>query len=340
MADLLTFDQEQAIFKAIEKDTNSAFNILKNNNLPIPKSRNRHDLINHTKTLKEMSLKIYKEKQECLKKGVPLPSSSIHNAILLAINHLEAAIANKDLIFHANDGLVRKIAKSFNNRQQHMDDMQQESYIGLLRAIDKFDYRLGLKFSTYSFLWIKQGPMRYLAENLRTIRLPCYISEWRSKMSKMSERFMSEHGRLPSKEEVIAELEITEKQLEQFEEAMRNEVCLNIETDSENSKVKKDLSMIKKVHTNLLEQYSPENIHTKLEIENIDVIMRDHLHPMEEMVIRLRYGIVPYSDKDFVDSCDGMTYLRISQKIGTCVESIRKTEKRAIKKIKERISKS
>jgi len=337
MADLLTFEQEQEIFKAIEKDTDLAFKILKDNDLPQPKSRNRHDLIDHVKLLNKMSISLYKEKQDAIKHGSQV-SATHHNFVLTAIGHLEAAVTNKDVIFHANDRLVKNITKGFNNRRQHIDDMQQESYIGLLRAIDKFDYRLGLKFSTYSFLWIKQGSMRYLAEHLRTIRLPCYISEWRSKMSKMSERFMNEHGRLPSKEEVIAELEITEKQLEQFEEAMRNEVCLAIESESADSKIKKDLSALKKVHSSLLEQYSPEHIHTKLEIENIDEIMRSHLHPMEEMVIRLRYGIVPITDRDFAESCNGLTYQRISEKVGTCVESVRKTEKRAIKKIKERIA--
>lgn len=319
MKSLLSYQEEQDLFKEIDESIKKIYEIGKEIKL-IPKNGDRSCLIEFKKELIQIKNKENKDKIDKM------------------IELVDLIILNKNKIFQANDRLVKNITLyiSRNKKTPYYEDMLQESYLGLLRAIDKFDYKKQLKFSTYAYMWIKQGSMRFLSENSRTIRLPCYLLEIKTKINKLQETYLSNHNRLATKQEIIKELGLTPKQYQILESAQKNEVCQNFEVQKNN--IKRDLSLIKKVDDSFLYQFSPQKIDEKIEIQNIkDVIKK--LHPMEAMVICLRYGIVL---DDLNEECDEHTYQRIAKiikKNGSSIEFVRKIEKKALQKIKKRLKK-
>lgn len=320
MSNVLNYQEEQLLFKEIDDYMKEIYKIGKDINI-VPENGDRSCLIEFKNKLQNMNNLEHKEK------------------INRMINLVDLIIANKNKIFLANDRLVKNITLfiSKNKKTPYYDDMLQESYLGLLRAIDKFDYTKQLKFSTYAYMWIKQGSMRFLSENSRTIRLPCYLLEIKTKINKLQENYISTYNRLATKQEIIKELGLTHKQYKVLEEAQKNEVCQNFESQKDNN-VRRDLSFIKKVENSLLYQFSPQKVDDKIEINNIKEIIKK-LHPMEAMVICLRYGI---SLDDFDETCDEYTYQRIAKiikKNGSSIEFVRKIEKKALSKIKKRLNK-
>lgn len=112
----------------------------------------------------------------------------------------------KNALIMANLRLVISIAKKHMNRGLELSDLTQDGNVGLIRAIDKFDYRRGFKFSTYATWWIKQAITRSLSDTPKTIRLPVHVIEQKSKVNRVIAKYRQDHGRDPSDDYIAKEL--------------------------------------------------------------------------------------------------------------------------------------
>ncbi len=274
----------------------------------------------HSAPLKRFSRDILRAQKKLLKIedecGISITRLKEINR-MMSIGEGKARRAKKEMI-EANLRLVISIAKKYTNRGLQFLDLIQEGNIGLMKAVDKFEYRRGFKFSTYATWWIRQAITRSIADQARTIRIPVHMIETINKLNRIQRQLLQEMGREPTPEELAEKMEIPEdkirKVLKIAKEPISTETPIGDDEDSNLGDFIEDTNVIQ----------PDESATTEGLEEDVQGVLAG-LTPREAKVLRMRFGIDMNTDH---------TLEEVGKQFDVTRERIRQIEAKALRKLR------
>jgi RNA polymerase primary sigma factor len=242
----------------------------------------------------------------------------------MSIGEAKARRAKKDMV-EANLRLVISIAKKYTNRGLQFLDLIQEGNIGLMKAVDKFEYRRGYKFSTYATWWIRQAITRSIADQARTIRIPVHMIETINKLSRVSRQMLQEMGREPTPEELGVRMEMPEDKIRKVLKIAKEPISMETPIgDDEDSHLGDFLD----ADANLSDGTpvgSPVDSATDEGLRETTRVVLSGLTQREAKVLRMRFGIEMNTDH---------TLEEVGKQFDVTRERIRQIEAKALRKLR------